>query len=171
MSCWHTNSAVLCNIPSSVATVRPHRVSVLIALWFITYFEEIPNSSKTQPPLDCARWGHKECGYLGILINRRNIGGTGTIKRLWWVEKQEQDWEKEEGDFEKFLRSLLLSLAGVYASGNVLQCGPAADWLESDGCLCWPEIAPLPLPNTQPPAALNSTCTRNYWLKMIVNII
>lgn len=109
-----------------------------------------------------------------MLINRRNIGGTGTIKRLWWVEEQEQDWEKEEGDFETFLRSLLLSLAGVYASGNVLQCGPAADWLESDGCLCWPEIAPpLPLPKTQPPAALNSTCTRctdSSCTKRIVNV-
>lgn len=40
---------------------------------------------------------------------------------------------------ETFLRSLLLSLVGVYASGNELQRGWAADWLESDGCLCWPE--------------------------------
>lgn len=94
-----------------------------------------------------------------------NIGGARKDERLWWVEKQEPDLEREEGDFETFLRSLLLSLVGVYASGNELQRGRAADWLESDGCLCWPErlllqplllLLLLSLSNTQAPATL--TC-------------
>ena len=56
-----------------------------------------------------------------------NIGRTRKDERLLWVGMQEQDWEgMEEGDFETFLRSLLLSLVGVYASGKE-QCGQAAD--------------------------------------------
>lgn len=51
--------------------------------------------------------------------------------------RAERGWRR--GAFETFLRSLLLSLVGVYVSGNELQCGRATDWLESDGCLCWPE--------------------------------
>lgn len=107
--------------------------------------QTIPKFQKWQSLLYCALSRHKDCDYLGILVNKRNhdnmnIGGAGKYERLWWVEKQEQDWEaKEEGEFETFLRSLLLSLVGVYASGNELQRGRAADWLESDGCLCWPE--------------------------------
>lgn len=69
---------------------------------------------------------------------------------------QEQDSEKEEGEFETFLTYLLLSLADVYATGNELQCDQAADWLESDGCLCWPEISPCHWP------------TLNYRLHLIV---
>lgn len=70
--------------------------------------------------------------------------------------------EGGEGEFETFLRSLLPSLVGVYASGNELQHGWAADWLESDWCLCWPErllLLPLLLwlSNTQTIAIL--TCT------------
>jgi len=54
-----------------------------------------------------------------------NIGGAGKDKILWWVEGQE--WERKEqrkeGVSETFSRSLLLSLVGVYASGNELQRG------------------------------------------------
>lgn len=56
--------------------------------------------------------------------------------------------EKEEGDFETFLRSLLLSLAGVYASAGVLQCGAADHWLESGGGVyVGQRFPPCPMPN------------------------
>lgn len=61
-----------------------------------------------------------------------NVGGARKDERLWRV-------------------GVVLSLVGVYASGNELQRGQAADWLESDMCLCWPErllLQPLPLSYT-----------------------
>lgn len=79
---------------------------------------------------------------------RKDCGGWRSRNRA------ERRWRR--GTFETFLRSLLLSLVGVYASGNELQRGWATDWLESDGCLCWPErflLQPLllSLSNTQAP--------------------
>ncbi len=76
--------------------------------------------------------------------------------------------EGGEGQFETFLRSLLPSAVGVYASGNELQRGRAADWLESDWCLCWPErlmLQPLLLwvSNTQASATLTCTYFSSHW--------
>lgn len=76
-------------------------------------------------------------------------GRNGTERRRRW------------GRLRHFLGLCCFLLVGVYASGNELQRGRAADWLESDGCLCWPErllLQPLvlSLSNTQELATLST---------------
>ena len=145
----HKQHSLLCNIPSSVVIPGPHSGRVPTAFVIASHLLEntrpFPNSDSDR--LHCVEHFRdtKTCDYLGTLVNRRNhnnmiVGGARKDERLWWVEEQEQGLEeKEEGEIETFLRSLLLSLVGVYVGGNELQCGRAADWLESDGCLCCPE--------------------------------
>ncbi len=107
-------------------------------------------------------------GYLstGGTTTIWTLEGPGKTKDYGGWRSRNRTERRRGGEFETFLRSLLLSLVGVYASGNELQRGQAADWLESDGCLCWPErllLQPLllSLSNTRAPATL--TCTYCSW--------
>lgn len=77
------------------------------------------------------------------IVSFLSTGGTTTIKKWRSQEKDERLWcvcvgagtglrrDGGGGSLRHFLRSLLLSLVGVYASGNRLQRGRAAHWLES----------------------------------------
>lgn len=80
---------------------------------------------KTQRPwLSCVLWtsGTTTIWTLKGSGNTQCCGG-----------RRGSNWEeRQEGEFETFLRSLLLSLVAVYASGNALQHGQAVSWLEND---------------------------------------
>lgn len=135
----------------------------------------IPEFQKWRSLLFCALSRHKDLGLSWDAFQTsepqqyEHWRCQERLKRLWWVGEAGTGLRKEggRGEFETFLRSLLLSSVGVYASGNKQQCGGAADWLESDRCLCWPErllvwtLAPVPVKHTQ--ALATFTCTFDSW--------
>lgn len=117
-SCCHTNSAV---IPSPGETLRPHSGNILL----IQHLLQLQLEKKTHPHFH--KWQSLvlclflDTHYLEIHVNRpqqyEHRRGQESLRTVMGGDAGTE----LRGKPETFLRSLLLSLVGVYASGNEMQ--------------------------------------------------